>query len=621
MKKILFLSVFLTIFYFHQVSAQTDAIKKIGWNCYKPAGWTVTPKCGGIVKEGDGGYLPTGETTVPADYTEEQIAEHLFKTIFQEPYLDGHNPYWLKINTLSGSIKAYGICLGPDYHKGAETSGQCYELQSVSTSDQERKKSRHRAYWRYTHATVFGGYGRGDWYYLSLPKLDLGIQVGSNKYLYGAEGLTAVPGGSQTLSAGQEFSLIWWSRSLKPDSSCTASADASVSGWSGTLPQNSSNTDTYKLNGDSLPGSVKFTITCTSEDGSLVSDSVTVFPSQAIDLGVNGQQIASVGNAPIVGGTTSVDQNGVASLTWWTKNVKTTPSPSSCKLSADKAIKRLLADGTKTTWSNGARVEANNSNSSVYQFTPQSNTKFTLSCTGLDNEIVSDNVVAEVTDSQQNVEFGNFKVLAGCTLTKRPKVDLSWDQVADATTYRIYRISGGNPQVIRTQPQISYSDTNVQKDTDYSYYVEAYKGIINSDNLLATSDTVEATTFSCASQPPLEILPPNPPKQLKGESICAERKVTLSWQEPAGGGPFDIYNIYRGDKPEALQNAVNGKNKFATTNKGQETYAYNVSDSERTIPYSYCVTAYNTENGKESSCSNVVIKRTCPFSFIEIIPH
>ena len=105
---------------------------------------------------------------------------------------------------------------------------------------------------------------------------------------------------------------------------------------------------------------------------------------------------------------------------------------------------------------------------------------------------------------------------------------LSWDKVAEATGYYIYRYKGSKWEKIATVKTTSYVDTKLSSNKNYSYRVRAYKKI-GGDTLVGDySDTIKSKTG------PGKII------NLKIKKISAS-SYKLSWKKTTGATGYEIY--------------------------------------------------------------------------------
>lgn len=85
---------------------------------------------------------------------------------------------------------------------------------------------------------------------------------------------------------------------------------------------------------------------------------------------------------------------------------------------------------------------------------------------------------------------GNLQGNAGCN-SSTPKVNLTWDSVSNALSYKVYR----NGQVVSSNStNTSYEDPSVTASTAYLYFVRA----INNTGESADSNSVNITPNSCS---------------------------------------------------------------------------------------------------------------------------
>lgn len=107
-------------------------------------------------------------------------------------------------------------------------------------------------------------------------------------------------------------------------------------------------------------------------------------------------------------------------------------------------------------------------------------------------------------------------------------MNLSWDTVAEATGYYIYRYNGSKWGKIATVNTTSYVDKKLSSNKNYSYRVQAYKKV-GVDTLVGDfSDTIKSKTG------PGKII------NLKIKKISATF-YNLSWKKSAGATGYEIY--------------------------------------------------------------------------------
>ncbi|HPR63221.1 MAG TPA: S8 family serine peptidase [Thermoanaerobaculia bacterium] len=128
-------------------------------------------------------------------------------------------------------------------------------------------------------------------------------------------------------------------------------------------------------------------------------------------------------------------------------------------------------------------------------------------------------------------------------------IDLSWNSVAGATGYLIYRADGSSPDpeeytLVGSTTFTNFEDTLVQGGYTYTYTVRAVDGCTES----AASDTASATfSGACALRPDFAGL-----QTVINNTDTEDCELHLSW-DPASSncpqGPSVSYNIYRGTTP------------------------------------------------------------------------
>ena len=164
-------------------------------------------------------------------------------------------------------------------------------------------------------------------------------------------------------------------------------------------------------------------------------------------------------------------------------------------------------------------------------------------------------------------------------------VELTWESVADAESYNVYRASesGFEPSdpLADGQSRTSYTDAGAENGTTYYYVVTAV-----ADEEGDPSGEVESTPFAA-------------PSGLEGTS--GDAQIKLEW---SGGEGAESYAVYRdtesmdGATGDPLESGVSGT-------------SYTDESAENGTKYYYRVTSVNPED-EESSSSNEVGKT--PFS-------
>src|SRR3954469_2631199 len=168
------------------------------------------------------------------------------------------------------------------------------------------------------------------------------------------------------------------------------------------------------------------------------------------------------------------------------------------------------------------------------------------------------------------------------TATSATQVQLSWAASTDVGTgvagYRVYRDGGANP--IANVTTTSYTDSNLNPQTSYSYNVRAFDGA-NPPNESGLSGAVTATT---PAAPVGDTSPPTVPTNLTGNAVSTTQ-IRLSWtaSTDAGIGVAGYY-VYRDGAalPTAI---VNGATTYTdgglTANTG---YSYTLRAFDAATP-------------------------------------
>ena len=173
--------------------------------------------------------------------------------------------------------------------------------------------------------------------------------------------------------------------------------------------------------------------------------------------------------------------------------------------------------------------------------TPITGTTFTD--TGLTNGIdyryvvrAVDSADRESGDSEQVNAIPNF--LAPVNLIVEisdGQAELTWDTVADAVEYRIYRAEAPDGTLVRIADSITgttFTDTGLTNGIDYRYVVRA---VDSSGGESGDSSEINATP---------ELTIPPVPKNLTANP--ADTQIALSWNE---SNSAEEYRIYRADTP------------------------------------------------------------------------
>lgn len=166
------------------------------------------------------------------------------------------------------------------------------------------------------------------------------------------------------------------------------------------------------------------------------------------------------------------------------------------------------------------------------------------------------------------------------------KAKLTWQAVADASSYQLYRQAPGQTALepLTRTSGIEYID-QTPSDGRYSYAVAAVRQANGQESLSALSSVVEVLTSATAPGAPQSLT-----LTLTGQGIYA------AWQPPLSSS-VDFYNLYRATGSSVT--SIEGLTPIKTKIKLPQTYDTNPSPTEG----AYVVTAVDAA-GNESAISN-----------------
>ena len=168
---------------------------------------------------------------------------------------------------------------------------------------------------------------------------------------------------------------------------------------------------------------------------------------------------------------------------------------------------------------------------------------------------------------------------ASATINGNNRIDVSWNSVAGATEYRVYRAEGACPQsaysLITTTTGLTYADTAVSGGVTYAYVVTAYDAGAACESVFSNCDSATATGV-CAVPPSFAGLESVTDLQ---QSACS---LSLSWSAASlNCGTAVNYNVYRstssGFTPGAgnlIATCVSGTSYLDTDVSSGSTYYY-----------------------------------------------
>lgn len=157
-------------------------------------------------------------------------------------------------------------------------------------------------------------------------------------------------------------------------------------------------------------------------------------------------------------------------------------------------------------------------------------------------------------------------------------LDISWDKVARATGYQIYRLDGDTGKyvkiaTVKNNKTFNYTDTGLATGTKYTYKVRAYLSYDGAYYYGVCGDVKSAVTK---------------PAKTKGLSLTTKSSsVTLKWNKQSGVTGYQIYRL----------NSKTGKYEKIATVKGADKVSYKDTTVKKGTTYSYKVRAYISCDG------------------------
>lgn len=166
--------------------------------------------------------------------------------------------------------------------------------------------------------------------------------------------------------------------------------------------------------------------------------------------------------------------------------------------------------------------------------------------------------------------------------TYNDRVTITWDSVAGATHYRVYRSDASEGDYSLVEDLIAgtaYDDTGATPGVDWYYRVSACAS--SSEGGMSDPAPGAIGTF------------PNAPSSADATQSDSTTSVVVTWNAPSGGPAHTHYRIYRSDASDGT---------YVELDDGLTAAEYDDGDTSDGVHYYYRVTAYNA--GGESAASN-----------------
>ena len=169
----------------------------------------------------------------------------------------------------------------------------------------------------------------------------------------------------------------------------------------------------------------------------------------------------------------------------------------------------------------------------------------------------------------------NFTATAG-----NKSVAVKWNAVADAKSYRVYKVENGKIAYLGETASTTYTAADLTNGTKYGFLVRAFNG--NYGSAYANSDIKYATPFSTLAKPNFTV-------------TAGNKSVTVKWSAVSGATSYRVYKVENG--------------KIAYLNEVTGT-SYTASNLTNGTKYGFLVRAFNGNTG--SAYNNSDIKYATP---------
>ena len=163
-------------------------------------------------------------------------------------------------------------------------------------------------------------------------------------------------------------------------------------------------------------------------------------------------------------------------------------------------------------------------------------------------------------------------------------IDISWNKVANADGYRIYRKTSGSSwsrlSDISSNTTITYTDKMAVSGTTYYYTVRAYKVYEGTTFLGGYDNKGVSAAFKESVQPLGKV-------ELSGAKDSGKASIIVSWKAVEGAEGYRIYRRFTGSSWKKLVDVAS------------DQLSYTDSSGVTGKQYTYTVRAFRTVNGKE----------------------
>ncbi|MDJ0840520.1 MAG: immune inhibitor A [Acidobacteriota bacterium] len=212
--------------------------------------------------------------------------------------------------------------------------------------------------------------------------------------------------------------------------------------------------------------------------------------------------------------------------------------------------------------------------------------------------------------SQWSTRIASFSFdECGCTPTSAPtgvsatangnnNIDVSWNSVAGATSYRIYRADGtgcpaGSYTQIGTSTTTSFSDGTVSGGISYAYVVTAY---VDAENCESEQSACDAATATGACTTPPTFAGADAATNLQ----TAQCAIQVSWSAgTANCGTGVTYNVYRSTTSGFTPSGANA------ITSGETGLSYTDTTAQNATTYYYIVRAEDSSGNEDTNTNEV----------------